>query len=97
MKSKHTKGPWSLYRNGLSVGAEDSTGICEVWERNNGEGDANACLIAAAPETAIERDNLKAINAELFDALERAAKIIKGYAGSPPPKITALIAKAKGE
>ena len=31
----------------------------------------NAALIAAAPETAAERDRLKTVNAELLDQLKR--------------------------
>ena len=36
---------------------------------SSGQGEANAELIAAAPETAAERDRLKAVNAELLEAL----------------------------
>ncbi len=36
---------------------------------SSGQGEANAELIAAAPETAAERDRLKAVNAELLEAV----------------------------
>jgi len=41
------------------------------------EGEANAALIAAAPETAAERDRLMVVNAELVNALELAAKYLR--------------------
>ena len=68
------------------------------------EANANAALIAAAPETAAERDKLKAINAELLEALEFALKAL--YAPDCPAipdgamvkgKIYSAISKAKGE
>ncbi|BAR92353.1 hypothetical protein [Stutzerimonas frequens] len=49
--TKHTPGPWATYRDQLSVGeTQGHSSICEVWERNGGEGFENARLIAAAPE-----------------------------------------------
>lgn len=42
------------------------------------EGYANALLIAAAPETAAERDRLKEINAELIEALVKAKQWHQG-------------------
>ena len=39
---------------------------------NEEEARANAHLIAAAPETAAERDRLKAVNAQLLDPLKAA-------------------------
>ena len=45
---------------------------------------ANARLIAAAPETAAERDKLKAINAELLDALKGVVENFEDlYSGHP--------------
>lgn len=44
--------------------------------KDNAEQIANAELIAAAPETAVERDRLKEINCELVQALEKARKLI---------------------
>lgn len=56
--------------------------------------EANARLIAAAPETAAERDGLKAITAELLAALNIYAKpATYGYDGGK--HAVAAIAKAK--
>jgi len=74
---QHTPGPWEVGGRGFEdhIFAEsdipkdsDDWGealICET--AGNVE---NARLIAAAPETAAERDRLKAQNAELLEALE---------------------------
>ena len=43
----------------------------------------DARLIAAAPETAAERDRLKAVNAQLLEALEKIAKHVPGKVGHP--------------
>lgn len=50
--TEHTKGLLALFRNGMSVGATDSTGVCEVWPRDgsgfpDSEGKANARRIVA--------------------------------------------------
>ena len=55
--SRHTKGKLVLHRAGQSVGAEDGTGVCEVWPRDeegfpDSEGMANARRIVAAGTTA---------------------------------------------
>lgn len=41
------------------------------------EGEANAAFIAAAPETAAERDRFRVVNAELVNALELAEKYLR--------------------
>ena len=71
----HTPGPWpwrvheAHYTDLISVRFEDGTVICQMWEPNAKE---HASLIAAAPDTAAERDRLKAINADLMAALTLA-------------------------
>ena len=46
--TKHTPGPWRV-ANGVQIrSARDQ--IAKVWMMRNGEGNANARLIAAAPE-----------------------------------------------
>ena len=69
----HTPGPWSIKigaRTFYIHGSEDTYIIAEA-HRNyaDPQRESNAQLIAAAPETAAERDRLKAINASLVDAL----------------------------
>ena len=68
---KHTKSPWEI--------VDDNGVFCRirsVKERRLiatvpcGNTLANARLIAAAPETAAERDRLKEVNAELLAALK---------------------------
>lgn len=83
---KHTPGPWKSSHRGdgmIAVYAERDTKkpICVFHDEggefpkyfNEKKAEANARLIAAAPETAAERDRLKEINAELLAALEKLA------------------------
>ena len=46
--TKHTPGPWAI-RNGVQIRSERDQ-IAKVWMMRQGEGKANARLIAAAPE-----------------------------------------------
>lgn len=68
MENKHTPGPW-LYVHGYIVekmGNGEIYAIAKLltaWDDD--EAKANARLIAAAPETAKERDELKKENEEL--------------------------------
>lgn len=59
------------------------------------EAEANARLIAAAPETAAERDRLKEINAELLNALQLAASRLHCADAWVLYKIEAAIANAE--
>ena len=84
MKAKHTPGPW---HQPVRYSPEDGCDIpCGAIEDARGQSiavctygqvptitAANARLIAAAPETAAERDRLLADNKALRDALERVA------------------------
>ena len=78
--SKHTPGPWKAHfeeayyvtgpdrgRVAMMLNLKGAHGL--GGRRTGEESAANARLIAAAPETAAERDRLKEINAELLDAL----------------------------
>jgi hypothetical protein len=59
---------------------------------------ANARLIAAAPETAAERDRLRAINADLLAALRNAVRIVDFYMkslGVEPADIQESLAPAR--
>ncbi|MCB2020944.1 MAG: hypothetical protein KDG44_09070, partial [Burkholderiaceae bacterium] len=103
--SAHTPGPWRITdRYGVltdQVGIDGRT-VCTVWVRQQGhrpsgvdtepwpEGEANARLIAAAPE--------------LLDALRELAELVVLQFGMPPPgadgplqKALAAIAKADGD
>ena len=73
----HTPGPWTAKfgtNNGWDVVAANAKIAIEPWS-DGMDGDwnktsiANARLIAAAPETAAERDRLRAVNADLLAAL----------------------------
>lgn len=63
-------------------------------------GGADAALIVAAPETAIERDRLKEINAEMLHALEYLLEEVCKKDGNPFDGATdtaaAAIRKHKG-
>lgn len=57
MTTKHTPGTWHL-ANGVQIRIEKHQ-IAKGWMMRNGEGNSNARLLAAAPETAAERDKLR--------------------------------------
>ncbi|CAL8981576.1 hypothetical protein RHODGE_RHODGE_02863 [Rhodoplanes serenus] len=64
-----------------------------------GEQQANARLIAAAPETAAERDRLRELNAELVAALKRARYelvVLDECSSITIEEIDRVIAKAEG-
>ncbi len=70
--TEHTDGPWRVkYETRIEYGPfVAGEGFCVgTVKRDPPEWKANARLIANAPETAAERDRLKAINAELLVAL----------------------------
>lgn len=60
--SAHTPGPWHV-SNGVQI-RSDRHQIAKVWMMRNGEGKANAALIAAAPSIHEALTNL-------VDALDR--------------------------
>lgn len=119
MTNKHTPGPWQVNKKvkttvetcadgqGINIIADcsDVDGI-----RSRAEDQANAALIAQAPDLLAERDRLRQVNAELVAALEDAsfllAKIGK-FPGDLPQFMGSIIrsvqdaraalAKAKGE
>ena len=69
--TKPTPGPYHISKssNGpIAVQSSSNEVIARCFGINKS---ANARLIAAAPETAAERDRLKAINAELLEALSQ--------------------------
>ena len=101
----HTPGPWRVTWSG-----SEPAGHFLLHQAKDGVDastrDATARLIAAAPETAAERDTLKAINAELLAALGRIAEGKGAYNRDPlehasnvidEGKATALEAIAKAQ
>lgn len=93
-QGKHTPGPWSICAGDPSWVA---TGAVKPINCGN---QANARLIAAAPETAAERDRLKALNAELLAVLK---DLMWRFNDAEPPcndadvaQARAAIAKAEG-
>ena len=109
---KSTPGPWYIDETGIDIiyisspNTMESMGtICDLYFKNDhgihrfDNAEANARLIAAAPETAMERDKLKVINAELLEAIIEAE--LHSRKRLPVKKATwlkmcAAIAKAKG-
>lgn len=97
--SKHTPGPWFVDAH-KNVVAEGGGLVAFPCISAGFDQEANARLIAAAPETAAERDRLKEINAELLDALTEIVAAADGNgwkqldATFAAPR--AAIAKAKG-
>jgi hypothetical protein len=72
MSAQHTPGPWVVVagnqRRAVRVCAKSET-ISVATVHSLTDQDANARLIAAAPETAAERDQLRALNADMLAAL----------------------------
>jgi len=77
---KHTPVPWVAVGRFVEVADDNVPDICTTDPAAIGQQDlprsyaeccANARLIAAAPETAAERDRLRAENAELLAALKK--------------------------
>lgn len=115
MKTQHTPGPWNETSRDIttSIGGESlyiarcfSKGEPQPGWRNpgctNAEAKANARLIAAAPETAAERDKLKELNAVLVDALENFPvtspnNLIEAIASWYSEVALVAVKKAKGE
>lgn len=110
----HTPGPWKIdqrdsntsARIGSAVDLQASGLVARVYGNNPQHMEANARLIAAAPETAAERDRLKAVNADLLAALESACAVAAAWdydATLPVPAMRmyeiarAAIAKANGK
>lgn len=80
--SQHTPGPWTFDDDYYVVAGEENDIICELWSQDK---DANARLIAAAPEM---YEALKAIN-KAFPWNEQMTRPVFD-------KVHAAIAKAEG-
>lgn len=75
----HTPGPWAIRRGHSIVEIITAAGLRiaqtagdNYWSNFSSEADANARLIAAAPDLLAERDRLRASDAELVAALRAA-------------------------
>lgn len=80
--NKHTPAPWHV-ANGVQIRSERDQ-IAKVWMMRHGEGQANAHLIAAAPD--------------LLDALEVAADALEmAEFFEKAAQARAAIAQARGE
>jgi hypothetical protein len=105
MNTTHTQGPWiAEYRNrsyfdifAPSAHAADSpraskvAEICSNGNKSIDEMRANARLIAAAPETAAERDRLRTINSELVDILARLVSRMHAMNDDRDPLYRAIV------
>ena len=76
----HTPGPWFSKREGFSTvyieariggGMIQEIAACGPTAEGSEQQEANATLIASAPDLLAERDRLKAANAELAEALQK--------------------------
>jgi hypothetical protein len=92
MTTKHTSGPWRIGRQDDEVVIVDATSgpaICDVYGDHNGERDANARLIVAAPD--------------LLEALEQLLRAITDVTtsmedlGYAEDQAVAAIKKARGD
>jgi len=97
MNTTHTPGPWwftATEKEGYYVAGAGDKELTNLISRED------ARLIAAAPETAAERDRLKTINSELVDAIEGVLHHeIYGTSTSYPAALQhcrAVLARARG-
>jgi len=82
---QHTAGPWRRQRpHGSDIpvwGADGKSRGCvalvNMSAERAAEAEANAVLIAAAPETAAERDRLREVNAVMLAALTCSTAVIE--------------------
>ena len=110
--AKHTPGPWTIETHPMQDGAAEYhviVGDGMALGRVYGPALPNARLIAAAPDTAAERDRLRIIVADLLAAaesallmlfaqeLDEAAEERKGQATRVCDALRAAIARALGK
>ena len=101
--AQHTPGPWTL---GPVEPAEISKGHWITHGSYKGvigilggsPSEANAALIAAAPETAAERDRLRESNGAMLEALKAGVlAVANNPIGGPWEQVAAAIAAAEGK
>jgi len=98
----HTVGPWSVVDDdGIPVGIDgDNVRICRFpsWPVQREEMQANAHLIASAPELLLELEGITADYRKLFEAYQKATcETAFGWGLLPAELADKAIAKAKGE
>ena len=99
MTAQHTPGPWGfyLYQQTERWGVESQKEgllVVDCGPAENLFSEGNARLIAAAPETAAERDRLREINADLVEVLEDMTDAMAGILiehGRDPTKAPRII------
>lgn len=100
-KQKHTTWPWIFHKDSICpefiIGDNGKTVVCAVHHvchiANDVEYLANATLIAAAPETVAERDQLKEVNVELLRAITAVRLFLQFHVpktGQPHTEATIL-------
>ena len=81
--SKHTPPPWKYSDNGsreVIPLRDPETKVATISVRDTKEEEeANASIITAAPETAAERDRIKALNVQLLDEVRRLRGLVIEY------------------
>ena len=89
MTAKHTPGPWftvPTLTGAVSINKTAQVPIATVggagWHLGREMAEANAALIASAPDLLAERDRLRAVNADLLRALILVTDLC-GAAGVP--------------
>ena len=106
METKHTPGPWRVGRTatgklmvlpvrslkGIACFTDSDALVKGEWtQRDYPNAKANALLIAAAPETAAERDRLREQNKVLLEALKICAQIAAANVSDQQREITDAI------
>ena len=80
-------------RTHYDIGGDDCSNVCLVYPSEDGDADTlrKASLIAAAPETAAERDRLKESNACLLEAAKIAEAYLKQIGYKPVEHLKIII------
>ena len=90
--TQHTPGPWyattlthdgETYSHVQSASINEDNYVARVDVMDE-QGEANAALISAAPETAAERDRLRQINEVMVEALREAHSALRTFSPNVP-------------
>lgn len=108
-EAKHTPGPWTVETSDhlgiIWIDDEDGVDVCDLYHTSRSgkciskqNAEANACLIAAAPELLeCARDGWRMCNAMILAAKQAGKPLpVDHYAVRDLPKFAAAIAKAEG-